>query len=852
MLSTRQSAAQAAAAMRACCGEASCYVRRHLRLLDKVPPRMARSFVAEIAACERGLGREELIQLVIKTARRNLLPLARQSLREIERRRLRPSITAHNALLEAYARSGRWSDCLHLLTMMKQKGPQPDAQSYTATLRASAASPLAAEIARQVVPEFDAIAKSDSNRRDALPAHLEPSVGPSHRLRSEKLEDAAFAERGDASQASWPRRDERAGDGLQSAREAEAVLELATPTTQRTTQEMLNLSVASLLANPSNQPAQPTVNALLSACSSEPGAAVAMLDQLVSMPAFVPNGRTFIAALRGCASSSGRHKEALAIAKRLEAWVGEDAASRAKLPEVNVALTSAIASCDKSSATDAALALLSRFERLGVPLATESTSAAICACRSAGIDGVKRATRLLDRMKAKGVQRTAWTYNAMLEVYAAAGTAGTEGMGRRALSLLRAMELDRVKADAVTYTGVLKALRPTAKEAKAMLAESRRMAASRRTSNNTPAVKTTAQALASTTSHDAAARDEVNGAVGDGVLHLGSHRDDAQARRGASKDVVMPATAPPPIWSMASALLDEMELRGLPPSLHAHNVAIELAALSCDVGEALALLKRMEHRRLCPDGYSWASAMKAASRAGDADAALEILDMCLPPQQLDAPRRARSGGREDLWLERVFTSALHAVGLQRPLQISEPTGRLDSEIGPSANNAASDASQQSNDPFLQTLAVWERMEAIGVKPSAHTFDALLRSCAVHGAWQKAIELLSEMRERDIRPLAAHYDAAIRACLATDGGSGIEGGGGATASCLSSAEEAAITLVNQAQREGIVLRRAARQGKRGVNAALNAHVDNRARCDAFGRRPQHLLGEEDESDRAASG
>ena len=321
-------------------------------------------------------------------------------------------------------------------------------------------------------------------------------------MRSEKLEDAAFAERGDASQASWPRRDERAGDGLQSAREAEAVLELATPTTQRTTQEMLNLSVASLLANPSNQPAQPTVNALLSACSSEPGAAVAMLDQLVSMPAFVPNGRTFIAALRGCASSSGRHKEALAIAKRLEAWVGEDAASRAKLPEVNVALTSAIASCDKSSATDAALALLSRFERLGVPLATESTSAAICACRSAGIDGVKRATRLLDRMKAKGrpfavivthapaplpfsipsptrafsltgVQRTAWTYNAMLEVYAAAGTAGTEGMGRRALSLLRAMELDRVKADAVTYTGVLKALRPTAKEAKAMLAGER-------------------------------------------------------------------------------------------------------------------------------------------------------------------------------------------------------------------------------------------------------------------------------------------------------------------------------------------------------------------------------------------
>jgi len=69
------------------------------------------------------------------------------------------------------------------------------------------------------------------------------------------------------------------------------------------------------------------------------------------------------------------------------------AQKRPRRRDVASALASAISSCDKSAQPKEALALLSRFTKLGVPLATVPANAAICACRHAGIGGVKEVTR---------------------------------------------------------------------------------------------------------------------------------------------------------------------------------------------------------------------------------------------------------------------------------------------------------------------------------------------------------------------------------------------------------------------------------------------------------------------------
>jgi len=169
MLVTRRTPAQVANALRPCCGEGPCYRRRHIRLLDEVTPPMARSMVAELAACEDGLGREDLIKMVVKTAQRGLIGLAKQSLQEMSRRGIRPSITAHNALLASYDRRGKWSECLSLLTMMKQKGPAPDELSYATTLRAAAATPASADLARKLMADLDLVTQASAEERARLP-----------------------------------------------------------------------------------------------------------------------------------------------------------------------------------------------------------------------------------------------------------------------------------------------------------------------------------------------------------------------------------------------------------------------------------------------------------------------------------------------------------------------------------------------------------------------------------------------------------------------------------------------------------------------------------------------------------
>jgi pentatricopeptide repeat protein len=410
MIASRRTPAQLANAIRPCCGEGGCYRRRHIRLLDKVRPSMAHTFVAELAACEAGLGREELIKIVVKTARRGLMGLARQSLREMGARGLAPSITAHNAMLEAHAVRGQWSDCLHLLTRMKQAGPEPNTVSYTTAIRASSSSPLAAELARQLLPDLEAIAQRGLAGAAALP----PPEPANRRERRQALHRGLPAvTHAPPLQTPWT----RSGRELERDRALPPLLagsECAGHATRASGAEpaagVANASYgAPRELAPTQRHSRPTIHALLGAASSEPGTALAMLTQLLDEAPFTPSGLpftpdsgTFTAALRGCASAPGRYREALAIAKRMEAWVREDPRGRASEPELAHALTSAIAACDKASEPAEAIKLLRRFMAMGMPPATAPVTAAICSCRKAGAKGVEEATQLLALMKARG------------------------------------------------------------------------------------------------------------------------------------------------------------------------------------------------------------------------------------------------------------------------------------------------------------------------------------------------------------------------------------------------------------------------------------------------------------------
>ena len=147
-----------AAALRACCGEGGCYRRRHLRLLNEAPRPLARSLMAELAACDEGLAREDFVRMIRKLSIRNHGRLAVQALDEMESRGMRPSVSAYNALLISTARAGAWGESLLLLMRMQQRSIKPDLQSYLLTIRAASHGPGASQLTAALLPEMEASA----------------------------------------------------------------------------------------------------------------------------------------------------------------------------------------------------------------------------------------------------------------------------------------------------------------------------------------------------------------------------------------------------------------------------------------------------------------------------------------------------------------------------------------------------------------------------------------------------------------------------------------------------------------------------------------------------------------------
>jgi hypothetical protein len=98
----------AAANDASCCAGRGCYKAHHLRLVGRVPAAEVNGMVTELRACEQGLTREDLVRLATTLADRGAAEHARGVLKEFGRRGMRPSLVAHNALLEAYARDKRW------------------------------------------------------------------------------------------------------------------------------------------------------------------------------------------------------------------------------------------------------------------------------------------------------------------------------------------------------------------------------------------------------------------------------------------------------------------------------------------------------------------------------------------------------------------------------------------------------------------------------------------------------------------------------------------------------------------------------------------------------------------------
>jgi pentatricopeptide repeat protein len=124
------------------------------------------------------------------------------------------------------------------------------------------------------------------------------------------------------------------------------------------------------------------------------------------------------------------------------------------------------------------------------------------------------------------------------------------------------------------------------------------------------------------------------------------------------------------------------------------------------------------------------------------------------------------------------------------------------------------------DPLQQALAVWARMQACGVPPSAYTYGALLSACARWRGWREACHVMEQMRARGQPPLASHYEAALRACARAAGRTGT---GGLQLGTPEGPMAAVLELAKQAEADGVSVPKATARARHAVVTVLDAHL-----------------------------
>ena len=321
-------------------------------------------------------------------------------------RGMKPSLSVHNALMDAYGRLGRWDLAMRLLLQMQQAGIEPTERTFIGAIRAGASAPGGEEFANVLRPQLEKAARREAEALGVLapdaPAPLAPkSVTTYVSIR----EYDAVAD------------DKVAAGGLAALRKHIAE---GTPPDAR----MFAAATAS--------------------CAKAPGQWRDAFQIVSMMELWVREERV--------------PKPADRIMRQAHIMY-----PRAQEEAIGFAYASAVAACDKSGNMDAALEILPRMEELGVPPLNDVFVSAISACRHGRPDEqpVETAQQLLRRARLAGVGPTTANYNALLAVYRSVG-----GMGEEALKLLRQMEKEGEPPNEITYLELIAACRPTKEQAR--------------------------------------------------------------------------------------------------------------------------------------------------------------------------------------------------------------------------------------------------------------------------------------------------------------------------------------------------------------------------------------------------
>ena len=215
-------------------------------------------------------------------------------------------------------------------------------------------------------------------------------------------------------------------------------------------------------------------------------------------------------------------------------------------------------------------------------------------------------------------------------------------------------------------------------------------------------------------------------------------------------------------WRSALSLLQTMEEKATPaPNVFVYGAVIGACAVSSRWEEAVQLLQTMESRGVPPTTRCFNGALLACDRAGQPDAALALLD------SMRTSRRYRKIAPPSVV---SYSTALSALSRKPSLAASQRAVDLLAAmraegVRPNAHTyGAAALAHGASGAWESALQLLSDMDRDRVVPTGVVLCNVLNACAVGGAYKPALAVLRGMRARyDIEPDAACVNAAIKAC-----------------------------------------------------------------------------------------
>ena len=621
----RRAHAAAAPATLPCCGSDSrCYKLHHLRELNRASHGASRVLLAELSACCKGLDREDMIDVVCRTAGRGYKRLSQQALHEMERQHMRASLTAHNAVLDVLASEGQWAECLQLLLRMHQHALRPDEASYAAVIRSAIGTPGSDYLARALLPEMLRIQPTDNpvpssraapHRRSLLLARLGADSAGAVEFLEQRL---SGGQRVDASmfraalwgcaknyRGSWRealrlvrmmeawllRRDEPLEEP--AAADVQSSFAAAITACDQGGRREEALAVLRRMERCGVVPEREAYNAAMWACRHGGDVeAMRATGERMMRHRVSPDRRSYNAVLAVLAARGGMGEEALEVLDSMHAR---------KLEPDHLSYSTTLLACRPTAAQAAQAAPHGAAARSAAAAAADGVVAANWLTEGAEAEAPwERALQLLPEMRLRGLPPDARTYRAALELCASCGWAA------EAERLLEAIAADAGRDDRLEAE-------PTAAEQGRYLAIAAKACAR---AADAPAARRVLRAA----ERGGAAR-----ASAESSARLHSHVIGAHSAAGAP-------------LALSLALLLRLRRRHGPPPTPVYRAALQACAQQRGAGQARRLLRQMRAEgarpcdaalthamRACAEGEGWRAAVALLREARGEHAALPTL-----------------------------------------------------------------------------------------------------------------------------------------------------------------------------------------------------------------------------------